>query len=164
MEADRSLNSTGFVKQATESAVPLNKREEDLCVDVFRNIMRARHVMYNKAAEVADESGLHAAELNVVDILGKFGPISMGRLSRETFISPSNTTSTVKKLEQSGLVRRRKSHDSDREVIVSLTASGEQTFRKCYPRVLGEVHAHLSERLTPAQLTQLQKMLARLVG
>jgi DNA-binding MarR family transcriptional regulator len=84
--------------------------------------------MQKKASEVAESNGLHAAEMNVIDILGKYGPIPMGRLSRETFISPSNTTNTVKKLERAGLVKRNRSNNSDREVIVSLTAEGKRVF------------------------------------
>ncbi len=125
--------------------------------------MRARHQLHKKASGVAEKSGLHAAELNVVDILGKFGPISMGRLSHETFISPSNTTNTVKKLELAGLVRRRRSDNSDREVTVALTGKGRALFRKCYPRILGEAHAHMAERLTRQEREKLAGILGKLV-
>jgi len=51
--------------------------------------------------------------LSLMDILGKLGPISMGRLSGETFISPANTTHTVRKLEAAGLVKRLRSESSE---------------------------------------------------
>ena len=148
-----------FVKTQTS----LSERDEDVTVDLFRNLMRARHLLHKKASDVAKSIGLHAAEMNVVDILGKYGPVSMGRLSKETFISPANTTNTVKKLEQAGLVRRSRSATSDREVTVSLTAEGRRTFRKCYPRILGEAHAHMAERLTRAEHGQLAKLLSKLI-
>jgi DNA-binding MarR family transcriptional regulator len=151
------------MKNYVRTSTSLSERDEDLCVDVFRNIMRGRHLMHKKASAVAERSGLHAAELNVVDILGKFGPVSMGQLSQETFISPSNTTSTVKKLELAGLVERNRSTDSDREVTVSLTARGRALFRKCYPRILGEVHAHMTERLTRGEMATLSRALGKLV-
>lgn len=125
--------------------------------------MRIRHQMQKKAASVAEKSGLHAAELNVVDILGKFGPVSMGRLSRETFISPSNTTSTVKKLELAGLVARKRSSNSDREVTVTLSAKGRALFRKCFPQILGDVHEHITERLTRGEMSKLATTLGKLV-
>lgn len=150
------------MKNYVKTRTNLSEREEEICVGVFRNIMRARHEMHRKASAVAESSGLHAAELNVVDILGKFGSVSMGRLSRETFISPSNTTSTVKKLEKAGLVDRKRSEDSDREVTVSLTAQGKALFRKCYPQILGEVHDHLSERLTQGEMATLARTLGKL--
>ena len=126
--------------------------------------MRARHLLHSKASDVAASIGLHAAEMNVIDILGKFGPISMGDLSNETFISPSNTTYTVKKLEQSGLVVRNRSKTSDREVAVSLTADGRKLCRKCYPRILDEAHAHIAERLTRQESRTLAVVLKKFVA
>jgi DNA-binding MarR family transcriptional regulator len=151
------------MKNYVKTKTSLSERDEDVCVDIFRNIMRARHMMHKKATSVAEGSGLHAAELNVIDILGKFGPISMGRLAQETFISPSNTTSTVKKLEKSGLVRRKRSDNSDREVTVGLTDKGRAIFRKCYPSILADVHEHITDRLTPGEGKQLAGILRKLV-
>ncbi len=149
-----------FVKTRTS----LNERDEDVTVGLFRDLMRARHLMHKKASEVAEDNGLHAAEMNAIDILGKYGPISMGQLANETFISPSNTTSTVKKLEHVGLVTRNRSKSSDREVTVSLTAEGRKTFRKCYPRILGEVQEHITERLTRQEKQSLAEILRKFVA
>jgi DNA-binding MarR family transcriptional regulator len=88
----------------------------------------------------------------------------MGRLAAETFISPSNTTNTVKKLERAGLVERERSATSDREVNVTLTSSGRAVFRKCYPRILGEAHAHMVKRLTPAEMKLLAGVMRKLVA
>ncbi len=151
------------MKNQVKTKTNLSERDEDICVDIFRNIMRVRHLMHQKASRVAAGAGLHAAELNVIDILGKFGPISMGCVADETFISPSNTTSTVKKLESAELVKRRRSNTSDREVIVSLTSKGRALFRKCYPRILGEAHAHMAERLTREERAKLAGILGKLV-
>ena len=152
------------MKNHVKTTTNLSERDEDICVDTFRNLMRARHLMHQKASTVATGAGLHAAELNVIDILGKFGPISMGRVARETFISPSNTTSTVKKLESADLVKRKRSNTSDREVTVSLTSKGRALFRKCYPRILGEAHAHMAERLTRKERAKLAGILRKLVA
>ncbi len=152
------------MKNYVKTKASLSERDEEICVDIFRNIMRARHLLRSKASNVAESNGLHAAEMNVIDILGKFGPISMGRLASETFISPSNTTNTVKKLERAGLVERQRSAISDREVHVTLTGQGRIVFRKCYPRILGEAHAHMAERLTRGELRQLEILLGKLVG
>ena len=151
------------MKNYVKTKASLSERDEEICVDIFRNIMRARHLLRSKASNVAESNGLHAAEMNVIDILGKFGPISMGRLASETFISPSNTTNTVKKLERAGLVERQRSATSDREVNVTLTSSGRAVFRKCYPRILGEAHAHMVKRLTPDEMNLLAGVMRKLV-
>ena len=152
------------MKNYVNTKVILSEQYEDVCVDIFRNLMRARHLMHKKASDVAENIGLHAAEMNVIDILGKFGPISMGRLSNEAFISPSNTTSTVKKLERAELVERSRSKTSDREVTVGLTGRGRAIFRQCYPCILGEVHAHMAERLTRADTIKLAAILKKFVA
>ena len=152
------------MKNHVKTKINLSERDEEICVDIFRNIMHVRHLMHQKASSVAAGAGLHAAELNVIDILGKFGPIYMGRVADETFISPSNTTSTVKKLESADLVKRRRSNTSDREVTVSLTSKGRALFRKCYPQILGEAHAHMAERLTRQEREKLAGILRKLVA
>ena len=150
------------MKNHVKTTTNLSEQDEEICVDIFRNLMRARHLMHQKASRVAAGAGLHAAELNVIDILGKYGPISMGGLARESFISPSNTTSTVKKLERSNLVKRKRSDNSDREVTVSLTNKGRTIFRKCYPRILAEAHEHMAERLTHGEMARLARILRKL--
>ncbi len=151
------------MKNFVATETKLDDAQEDSAVDIFRSVMPCHHIMQGKAADVAADVGLHAAELNVVDILGKFGPIPMGRLAQESFISPSNTTSTVKKLEQSGLVVRKRSATSDREVIVELTSKGRRVFRRCYPAILGDVFKTLSARLSQKEIVRLQDLLRKLV-
>ena len=159
--ADREADS---MKNHVKTKTKLSEKNEELCVSIFRNLMRARHLMHQKASGVAANVGLHAAELNVIDILGKFGAIPMGRLAEETFISPSNTTSIVKKLEQIDLVQRKRSDKSDREVTASLTTRGKVIFRKCYPGILADVDEHLGERMTRAEMVTLAGILRKLVS
>jgi DNA-binding MarR family transcriptional regulator len=151
------------MKNHVKTKTGLSERDEEICVDVFRNVMRVRHLMHKKASAVADGDGLHAAEMNVIDILGKIGPVSMGRLAHETFISPANTTSTVKKLEQAHLVKREKSEHSGREVTVTLTGGGRAIFRKCYPSILADVHEYLASRLSQPEMARLAGILRKLV-
>jgi DNA-binding MarR family transcriptional regulator len=152
------------MKNYVKTNTSLSEQDEDICVDTFRNIMRLRHLMRQNASSVAARVALHAAELNAIDILGKFGPVSMGHLAHETFISPANTTSTVKKLEQAGLVERKRSESSGRGVTVRLTSKGRAVFRKCYPRILADTHEYMAERLTQPEMTKLAGILRKLVA
>ena len=140
----------------------LPKRDEEVCITIFRSVMRAHHRLHALGSSVAGDFGLHIAELNVIDMLGKLGPISMGELSRATFISPSNTTHTVKKLESAGLVRRQRSSASERKVEVSLTGEGGQLFRACYPRILMAVEEILEQQMTAGERATLARLLGKL--
>ncbi len=152
------------MKNAVKTNSRLNEWDEDNCVDIFRNTTRASHLLHQMASDVAASFGLHAAEMNVIDMLGKFGSIAMGELSRRSFISTSNTTSTVKKLEAANLVQRVRSNKSDREVLVSLTTKGKSLFRKCYPKILAEAHTHMAERLTRTERTKLAAILRKFMA
>lgn len=140
----------------------LDEADEEICVTIFRSIMRARHRLLQIASENAVEFDLHIAEMNVVDILGKYGPLSMGGLSETTFVAPSSTTRTVKKLESMELVRRERSRESERVVSVSLTRKGKALFKQCYPRILEKAGHFFEGRLNNAERARLAKLLHKL--
>jgi DNA-binding MarR family transcriptional regulator len=141
----------------------MNPAEEKNYIALFRAVMFAHHDLQAMARKVGARHGLISAELNVVDILGKFGTTSMGELARRTFISPANTTRTVKGLERRRLVARSRDANSDRSVVVGLTPKGQALFRKCYPAILGEAVRYFDAGLAPAECKELRRMLERLV-
>ena len=55
------------MKNHVRTKSSLSEQDEDICVDIFRNIMRLRHLMHKNASSVAARVALHAAELNVID-------------------------------------------------------------------------------------------------
>jgi len=113
-----------YVKAPTK----LDKAEEEICVSVFRSIMRSHNLLHAIGCDIAARHDLQLAEMNVIDMLGKYGPMTMGDLSRATFIAPSSTTRTVKQLESGDLVKRQRSRKSGRVVHVSLTGRGKRLF------------------------------------
>jgi DNA-binding MarR family transcriptional regulator len=125
--------------------------------------MRLRHSLRSIASEVATSLDLQSAEMSAIDTLGKFGPLTMGELSRRSFFSPANTTRTVKSLVDRNLVSRQRSQSSDREVNVNLTADGRRIFRKSYPRMLHDVNELLASNLSPEERKTLADLLAKLI-
>ena len=145
-----------------EVATQMSEVEEETCVAIFRSVMRCNHRLLKLGAEVAAEFGLHLAEVNVVDMLGKHGPLTMGDLSGVTFISPSNTTHTVKKLESTRLVKRKRSLDSERVVTVCLTAKGEKLYKQTYPKMLNSTKKLISDSMSALERKQVKELLQRL--
>lgn len=140
----------------------LNGVEEENCVSVFRSIMRAHNMFHGIGSSIAGDFDLQLAEMNVIDLLGKYGPLSMGELSRTIFVAPSSTTRTVKNLQSIGLVDRQRSSESERVVMVSLTKTGKSLFKKSYPAVLHSVQDRLSENLNKIERKELAKLLKKL--
>lgn len=137
--------------------------DERSYIALFRAIMVAQNDLQRMADDVAARFGLLGAELNVIDILGKFGATTMGELAHRTFISPSNTTRTVKLLEKRALVKRSRDPNSGRIVRVALTTRGSALFRQCYPLIIREAARHFNAGLNSAQRRALVRLLERLV-
>lgn len=57
---------------------------------------------------------------------------------------------------------RQRSSTSERMVMVSLTATGQQLFKACYPRILMTVEADLEQRLDTTERATLAKLLQKL--
>lgn len=142
----------------------LAEHDEEVCINIFRSVMRAHHALHALGSSIAADFDLHIAQLNVIDMLGKLGPVTMGELASATFFSPANTTHTVKKLESVKLVTRQRSSVSERKVVVSLTTAGEQLFKACYPRILLAVETLLEQRLSASERNTLARLLAKLSG
>lgn len=141
----------------------MNPAEEKNYIALFRAVMFTHHDLHRMARKVGARYALISAELNVVDILGKFGSTSMGELARRTFISPANTTRTVKGLERRKLVARNRDANSERSVIVGLTPKGRALFRKCYPAILGKAVGYFDAGLSAPERKELRRLLEKLI-
>lgn len=143
--------------------IKLAEADEENSTSVFHDVMRLRQNLQSMASTVAKTLDLQSTEMSALDTLGKFGPLTMGELARRSFISPTNTTRTVKNLVDRKLVSRQRSQDSDREVNVKLTAAGEKIFRKSYPHMVHDVNDALAAKLNRKDRRTLALLLAKLV-
>lgn len=143
--------------------IEISEDDEENCTSVFHDVMRLRHTLNSMASRVAPTVGLQSTEMSALDTLGKFGPLTMGQLAKRSFISPTNTTRTVKNLVNRELVERERSPKSDREVLVRLTAAGENIFRKTYPHMIHDVNDLLGSKLNQKERRAFATLLAKLV-
>jgi len=86
---------------------------------------------------------LSLVHLNVLIVLGEEGPVPMGTLAEALDVSQASATGIVDRMEQRGLVERRRD-DADRRVIrVALADAGRQLIAG----VAAERRGHLSTLL-----------------
>lgn len=162
-EPSQQLRIHNPMNHRISAPTKLSGEDEEICVAIFRTIMRSHNLLHSIGCDVAAEFDLQLAEMNVIDILGREGPLSMGELSRTIFVAPSSTTRTVKQLESYGLVTRQRSAESERVVNVSLTRAGKSLFKKSYPAILHSVHDSLTQSLSQPERKKLAKLLGKLV-
>ncbi len=86
-------------------------------VGLFRSLRR--HLVRGSRAELA-RSGLTAAQVSVISLLGTQGAMTLGELSRELELSHSTVSGIVDRLQAKGLVDRRTNPNDRRYVEISL--------------------------------------------
>ncbi len=115
-------------------------------IDAFSQALQHWAMRYMRV--VGQQSSAHDAfskqELLALNVLDVRGPSRMGELAAHLGVGQSAVTPLVDRLEEGGMVRRRRS-DTDRRVwLVELTAEGAQTvaaendvFRRMAEEMLG---------------------------
>ena len=86
-------------------------------VGLFRSLRR--HLVRGSRAELA-RSGLTAAQVSVISLLGTNSEMTLGDLSRELELSHSTVSGIVDRLQAKGLVVRKPSADDRRYVQIFL--------------------------------------------
>lgn len=82
--------------------------------------------------------------------------LRMTELARVTGSSPSRLSHAVTRLEESGWVRREPCSDDRRGAFAGLTDAGLAALEAAAPGHVDGVRRHLFDRLTPAQVEQLE--------
>ena len=128
-------------------------------------INRVHRVLQGVSAEVAGRNDLYVGEMEALAALGHGGSaMRMGDMARAMLVSAPNATRIVKQLEDRGFAQRGPSAKSDREVIVRLTARGEDAFRACLPQLETDLQGVLDSALLDAEQDQLYQLLRKLGG
>lgn len=91
-------------------------------VGSLRRLVRA---VYLDSAKMSRQYGLTGAQSSVVRTLFKDGPISSADLSRKLYVTPSNITGIIDRLDKKGLVERVPQATDRRIVRLQLTAQGQ---------------------------------------
>ena len=87
----------------------------------LRHLVRA---IYLDSAKMSRQYGLTSAQSSVVRTLFKNGPLSSADLSRKLYVTPSNITGIIDRLDKKGLVERIPQATDRRVVRIQLTAQG----------------------------------------
>ncbi|WP_299957426.1 MarR family winged helix-turn-helix transcriptional regulator [uncultured Modestobacter sp.] len=107
------------------------------------------------AGSLLREVGLYPGQELLLMLLWAQEPRSPGELARELQVEPPTAVKAVARLEDAGFVRRERSTEDRRVVLVSLTPQGralrdrvEQIWAELERRTVGDLSAHDRERLT----------------
>lgn len=102
----------------------MNKENEMLVQDIVSTIRKFVRAVSYDAFRMSREYGLTGPQSAVMRTLFRKGPLSSATLSRMLYVTPSNITGIIDRLEKKGFVERVKKKGDRRVALIELTESG----------------------------------------
>lgn len=99
-------------------------------VDLWRAMANSWKRLHHDAEKNLLRLDLNVAELRILKVLREHGSSPMNRFAAETMLSQPSITGLVDKLEARGLVERVRNREDRREVLIAITAKGDETYSK----------------------------------
>ena len=93
---------------------------------IVGSIRKLYRAVYLDAAKMSPGFGLTGSQSGVLRTIFNHGPLSSADLSRRMFVTPSNITGIIDRLEKKGLVERIRRREDRRIVLITLTEDGER--------------------------------------
>jgi DNA-binding MarR family transcriptional regulator len=128
-------------------------------LDSVRRLVRLLRLS-DRAAQT--QVGLSAAQLFVLNELGKTPELSLNELAERTRTDQSSVSVVVTRLVEAGLIERRRAEDDARRLVLTLTRSGRTALFSAPPAP----QAHLLdviESLPPAERKRFANTFARIL-
>lgn len=135
---------------------------ETATLALLRALVQTSQRLHDWMDDHAGRYGLSSSEFDLVMTLGNTEGLRMCDAAGRMLTSAPNLTRVAKRLEERGLVERRRSPDSDREVIVRLTPAGTSMFETAYPAAYRLWRDLFDARLNAGQQAELTALLGRL--
>jgi DNA-binding MarR family transcriptional regulator len=140
------MNQTG----GGETATPAQETAARIIAD-FRTMVREIRCI---GSERLVRKGVSMGHLHLMSILDRHGEMAMSRLADLLDVSLSNATGLVDRMEERGLIERRRVADDRRVVLVRVTEVGRQAMAEL-EILRNDLLARILGRLDDRQLTRL---------
>jgi len=103
---------------------------EKIIKDIVWSVRRLVRAVYLDSQKISKQYGLTGPQSGVLRSLLKYGPTSSADLSRMLYVTPSNITGVIDRLEKKGLVERVRKIGDRRVALIQLTEAGETLGQK----------------------------------
>jgi MarR family 2-MHQ and catechol resistance regulon transcriptional repressor len=129
---------------------------------LMRELLQTHEAVTRVGSEQVRRQGLTPVEFDCLTQLGILHPRRMCDLAECSCLTRSRTTQVVTELEKKGLVNRERNAQSDREVMASLTARGQEMFDNIYRDYHQFMQEKFGDRLTRSEQEQVIELLRKL--
>lgn len=102
------------------------KAKSVMVAEIIDDIRRIFQVLTEQSKKIETETGLTGPQLWVVKMLEESSPMKVSDLARRMYLNPATMVGLLDRLEMKGLVRRARSEQDRRVVLIYLTEQGRE--------------------------------------
>ena len=107
----------------------MNPKNESVIQDIVWSVRRLVRAVYLDTQKISKRYGLTGPQSAVLRNLFNNGPMSSADLSRKLYVTPSNITGIIDRLEKKKFVERIKKEGDRRVALINLTEAGKELSR-----------------------------------
>jgi DNA-binding MarR family transcriptional regulator len=104
----------------------MNPENESVVKDIVDSIRKLVRAVYLDSQKMSKQFGLTGQQSVVLRLLMNNGSMSSADLSRLMYVTPSNMTGIVDRLEKKGLIERMRKEGDRRVTLIILTDTGKK--------------------------------------
>jgi DNA-binding MarR family transcriptional regulator len=104
----------------------MNPENESVVKDIVGSIRKLVRAVYLDSQKMSRQFGLTGQQSVVLRLLINNGSMSSADLSRLMYVTPSNMTGIIDRLEKKGLIQRMRKEGDRRVALISLTDTGKK--------------------------------------
>ena len=123
----------------------MNPQNESVIQDLVWSIRRLVRAVYLDSQKISKRYGLTGPQSAVVRNLYNNGSMSSADLSRNLFVTPSNITGIIDRLEKKLLVERIKKEGDRRVALINLTDTGKELSKTLPDPIMKKFIAELAD-------------------
>jgi MarR family 2-MHQ and catechol resistance regulon transcriptional repressor len=142
-------------------AVRAWSQDDDRCLRLWISLARSYSTFARAVACKVTEYDLTVPQFGVMEALHHLGPLTLGELADKLLVTGGNITYVMDRLEEQGLVVRRRMGNDRRVVRAHLTEEGKRRIESVFPEHRRFV-CDLASQLDPEEQNQLRALLKKL--
>jgi DNA-binding MarR family transcriptional regulator len=147
--------------RAESAATPVTRADRRLFEALMALLRSKQDAAEHLDEQVASVLGVHRTAARCVEILLHEGSLSAGELAERAGVSKSGTTPLLDRLEDAGIIHRRRPADDDRRrVTIELTEVGRAVAQQFWDELFERL-ARLAQSYTREELDVVQDFLER---
>lgn len=124
-------------------------------------LLKAREAAMAFFRPLLQEIPLTEQQWRVIRALNEFEELESKQLAELCCILSPSLTGIINRLEQQGYIKRRKSSEDQRRILVSLTDKSKEMFAQMSP-LLEARYQEMTERFSPDDMKTLEELLNKL--